>query len=317
MTRTLLGVALVVLSVQILANQPPAQQRQRPATAGQPNLPLLAESAGWERAMTTVLGAFDSVNVVALGEAHGRRVDSDFRIRLVRDPDFPKKARFIVVEFVSSSYQHILDQYVQGEDVPAAELEQAWQSTPLGARRHISPVYPEFLAAVRDVNSRLPPAQRLRVLAGEPPMGGAAAPVSGRAEYTPTLVRDQVLKNGGKALLIYGSGHVWHREGHITRVLEASGSGKVFVVDTLAPISTGETGPEFEDLDQALLSVERSLQSDERPILVSLRTTPAAKLKANPFFLGQAGLSPDVTLSDIDDAVVYFGREPGAGTLVR
>lgn len=146
-------------------------------------------------------------------------------------------------------------------------------------------------------------------------MEGAAAP-SERAEYTPALVRDQVMRNGGKALLICGSGHVWHREGHITRGLEASGS-KVFVVDTLAPVSTGQTGSEFGYLDQALLSLERTLQSDERPVLVSLMTAPAAKLPANPFFLGQAGLSPDVTLRDIDDAVVYFGREPGAGTLVR
>jgi hypothetical protein len=315
-TRTLLGVGLFVLSVTILANQSPALQRQRPPEGGEPSLPLPAESAGWDRAVTTVLAAFDAVNVVALGEAHGRKVDSDFRIRLIRHPDFPKKARFIVVEFMSSSYQHILDQYVQGEDVPAAELQQAWQSTALGARWPISPVYPEFLAAVRDVNSRLMPDQRLRVLAGEPPMDGAAAP-SGRAEYTPTLVRDQVLKSGGKALLIYGSGHLWHGEGHITRALEASGADKVFVVDTLAPISTGETGPEFDDLDKALLSVERTLRSDERPILVPLTAAPAATLPANPFFLGQAGLSPVRTLGDIDDAVVYFGRQPGAGTLVR
>lgn len=316
MRRTSLGVGLFVLSITIVANQALAQQRQRTPEGGRPNLQLPAESAGWDRAVTTVLAAFDAVDVVALGEAHGRKVDSDFRIRLIRHPDFPKKARFIVVEFVSSSYQQTLDRYVQGEAVPAAELEQAWRSTAFGARRQISPVYPALLAAVRDVNSRLPPAQRLRVLAGEPPMDGAAATV-GRAEYTPALVRDQVMKNGGKALLIYGSGHVWHRDGHVTRALEANGSRKVFVVDALAPVSTGQTGSEFEDLDEALLSVERTLQSDERPVLVSLIAGPAAKLPANPFFLGQAGLSPDVTLGDIADAVVYFGTEPGAGTLVR
>jgi hypothetical protein len=313
--RTVLGVGLFVLSVPILANHSlAAQQRQRPPEGGQPNLQLPAESAGWDRAVTTVLAAFDAVDVVALGEAHGRKVDSDFRIRLIRHPDFPQKARFIVVEFVSSSYQHILDRYVQGEDVPAAELEQAWRSTAF-ARRQISPVYPELLAAVRDVNSRLPPAQRLRILAGEPPM--AAPAPAGRAEYTPALVRDEVLKNGGKALLIYGSGHLWHRDGHITRGLETNGSRKVFVVDTLAPVSSGQTGSEFEDLDEALLSLERTLQSTEWPVLVSLSAGPAAKLPASPFFLGQAGLSLDVTLGDIADAVVYFGREPEAGTLVR
>jgi hypothetical protein len=266
--------------------------------------------------VTTVLAAFDAVNVVALGEAHGRKVDSDFRVRLIRHSEFPKKARVIVVEFVSSSYQRILEQYVQGQDVPTADMQHMWQSTPFGSRRQISPVYPELLAAVRDVNSRLTPDQRLRVLAGEMPMD-MPVPPSERAEYTPALVRDQVLKNGGKALLIYGSGHVWHREGHITRALEAGGSAKVFVVDTLAPISAGQTGPEFDDLDQSLRSLERTLQSDERPLLISLASAPAGRLPANPFFLGQAGLSPNVTLRDLNDAVVYFGREPAAGALVR
>jgi hypothetical protein len=105
--RTLVGVGLVVFSIPILANQSLAQPRQGPPDGGQLNLQLPAESAGWDRAVTAVLAAFDAVDVVALGEAHGRKADSDFRVRLIRHPDFPKKARFIVIEFVDSRKCHL------------------------------------------------------------------------------------------------------------------------------------------------------------------------------------------------------------------
>jgi len=43
-------------------------------------------------------------------------------------------------------------------------------------------------------------------------------------------------------------------------------------------------------------------------VLISLMHTRAAALAANPFYLGQAMLSPSTTIGDLDDACVYFGR---------
>src|SRR5688500_20174367 len=72
------------------------------------------------------MSAFDQADIVALGEAHGRRLDSDLRIAVVRHPDFARKVRSIVVEFGSTTEQSTLDRYIRGENVSRAQLEQVW-----------------------------------------------------------------------------------------------------------------------------------------------------------------------------------------------
>ncbi len=39
----------------------------------------------------TVIAAFDRVNLVGLGERDGALEDSQFRLRLIRDPEFSRK----------------------------------------------------------------------------------------------------------------------------------------------------------------------------------------------------------------------------------
>jgi hypothetical protein len=51
----------------------------------------------------TLITAFDQADILALGEAHRRKLDSDLRIALVRHADFAKKVRSIVVEFGSTA----------------------------------------------------------------------------------------------------------------------------------------------------------------------------------------------------------------------
>jgi len=53
----------------------------------------------------TLISAFDQVDIVALGEAHGRKLDSDLRIAVVRHPDFAKKARSVVLAAVQTKNQ--------------------------------------------------------------------------------------------------------------------------------------------------------------------------------------------------------------------
>ncbi len=118
-------------------------------------LPLPDETVGFDSVVKTLVSAFDHVDIVALGEDHSRKVDSDLRIAIVRHPDFAKKVRFIVVEFGSSAQQSTLDRYIRGEDVPLAELQQVWKSTTQGDIWD-SPVYADFYAAVREVVKKLP-----------------------------------------------------------------------------------------------------------------------------------------------------------------
>jgi hypothetical protein len=302
MRQNIFGLSMFSLMSIVIAAQSTA-----PAQPSKPDLRrdfgLRAESGGWDAVLNGLLSAFDQADALVLGEAHTRKVDSDLRIRLIRHPSFPKKARFIVMETGNLQYQSVLDRYVNGDDVQAPEL--------LLIRG--PGVYGDMVEAVRDVNRNLEPAARLRVLAA----GKAGANPGERNDVAMSVIREQVLQKGEKALVIFGAGHVWHGEGGLTRRLQEAIPGRVFVAETLAPVSNGRTGPEYDELDKVLQSLERTLSSSERPVLVSMRGTPAAKLIANPFYLGQGMLPADTTLGDLDDAIVYFGRTPEVGTLVR
>jgi len=67
-----------------------------------PNVRLPDEAAGLDGIVRALFSAFDQADIVALGEAHERKADSDLRIALVRHPDFAKKVRSIVAEFGST-----------------------------------------------------------------------------------------------------------------------------------------------------------------------------------------------------------------------
>jgi len=244
-------------------------------------LVLPDETAGYDRIVQTLVSAFDHVDIVALGEDHWRRVDSDLRIALVRNPEFAKKVRFIVVEFGSTAQQPTLDRYIRGEDVPLAELQQVWKTTTQTSGIWDSPVYADFYAAVREVNKKLPAGAQVRVLAGDPPSGSGL----GRDASAFSVLQQQVLKTHAKALLIYGAGHLLHGVPgpipRITNLLDAAYPGSTFVVITAVP------RPEYQEF-------ERALKTTARPVLVSLGKPPFRDLPA-----GQRA-----------DAFVYFGTGP-------
>ena len=94
-----------------------------------PKVSLPDETAGIDAIARTLVAAFDHVDIVALGEMHGQKLDSDLRIAVVRHPDFAKNVRSIVVEFGSASEQSTLDRDIRGENVSRDQLEQVWKTT--------------------------------------------------------------------------------------------------------------------------------------------------------------------------------------------
>ena len=113
----MVGVMTVPILVTISLTNESLIHAQSPQISARPNLRLPDEAAGFDGIVRTLISAFDQVDIVALGEAHVRRADSDLRIALVRHPDFAKKVRSIVVEFGSTTEQSILDRYIRGENV--------------------------------------------------------------------------------------------------------------------------------------------------------------------------------------------------------
>jgi hypothetical protein len=79
---TVAGVALVIAS---LTNES-FIRAQSPQIAAPTSVRLPDEVAGVDAIARTLISAFDHVDIVLLGEAHGRRVDSDLRIAMVRHP---------------------------------------------------------------------------------------------------------------------------------------------------------------------------------------------------------------------------------------
>src|SRR5215468_4360911 len=148
---TVAGAALITVSV---ANESfiRAQSRQ---IAAPPKVRLPDESTGIDGIARTLVSSFDQVDIVALGEAHQRKLDSDLRIAVVRHPDFAKKVRSIVVEFASTTEQPTLDRYIRGENVPAAQLERVWKTTTQATTGVWNDrMYMDFFTAVRDVNAK-------------------------------------------------------------------------------------------------------------------------------------------------------------------
>lgn len=203
---------------------------QSPQIASRPNWHLPSEAAGVEGIVRALISVFDQVDIVALGEAHDRKVDSDLRIALVRNPDFAKKVRFIVVEFGSTTEQSTLDRYIRGENVSAAQLAQVWKTTTQAANGvWDDPIYADFFAAVRDVNSKLPADGRTRVFGGDPGPGDTRS----RDGAAVSILKEQVLQKHGKALVVYGAAHFYRTE--VDQVLHSVGGGIARTLDAEYP----------------------------------------------------------------------------------
>jgi hypothetical protein len=165
-------------------------------------------------AVQSIVAAFQQHSVVIIGEAHWLRPAGDFYIELVRDPAFQETVQDIVVEFASRNNQPLLDRYVTGEDVPIDDVRHIWRDTTKVASWE-SPIYAEWLAAIREVNKKLPPARRLRVLAGDTPVDWQRihthsdwAALGDNNISIADVILDQVLKKKHRALVVLGSNHV-------------------------------------------------------------------------------------------------------------
>lgn len=301
---------------------------QSPQIAAPSNLRLPDESIGIDGIARTLISVFDQADVVALGEAHQRKLDSDLRIAVVRNPDFAKKVRSIVVEFASTTEQPTLDRYIRGESVSRAQLEQVWKTTTQAANGvWDDPIYPDFLAAVRDVNSKLPADARIRVFGGDPGPGDNRS----RESAAVSVLKEQVLQKHGKALMVYGAAHFYLTgppeylasmgdDIGLARRLDIDYPGRWFAVIPVGGLKRPPAVKET-DIDPDYQKFDRALRTQLRPVLVSLRRSPFRDFTAEEFLgrtlttcRGASGCrsvfkGSTLTLGQMADACVYVGRD--------
>lgn len=236
---------------------------------------------------------------------------------MVRHPDFAKKVRTIVVEWGSTTEQATLDRYIRGENVPKAQFEQVWKKLSAGNIGDLvseHSIYTDFFAAVREVNSRLPSAERIRVFDGD---AGPTARDTGAV----SILKEQALQKRGKALVIYGAAHFWRAVpglGGISKRLDSEYRGRTFVV---IPVG-GPTNASPDDVVARVADYQkfdRALKTQARPVMVSTQRAPFRDFTAEEFLGGDVVSRKQgrrvsifngstLTLGKMADALVYFGR---------
>ena len=201
MRRTAVLALMLGISLGLRAQEAPA----RPAVPMEP--------------MAALLDAFESHEVVAIGDPHGNAQAHAFRLSLVRDARLVRMVDDIVVECCNALYQDIIDRYVNGADISIEELRPAWQNTTqrrVGQPPVDQPLVEEFFRTVRDVNLTRSPERRLRVLLGDPPVDWAEIEtptdlqpwVDLRDIHPAELIRREVVDKRRRALVIYGGMHL-------------------------------------------------------------------------------------------------------------
>ncbi len=169
--------------------------------------------------IAAILAAFERHAIVAVGDPHGNEQAHAFRLALIRDPRFPAAVDDIVVEWGNALYQDVMDRFVDGDDVPDAELRQVWWNTTQPGQGNDRPTTQAFFRAVREVNASLLPERRLRVLLGDPPIDWDAVEsredhqkwLELRDTHAAALIRREVIEKGRRALVVYGSMHLQRR----------------------------------------------------------------------------------------------------------
>jgi len=273
-----------------------------------PLLALLAAApparAQGERAVfDQVLDLYKTHDVVLLGEQHDRRLNFEFRMALLKHPKFASTVQDIYIECANSRYQQVLDDFVlKLEDVPAERLREVWRNTTMPTGVWDSPIYEEFIRAVRSVNASLRPAKRIRLVAGDPPIDWAVITspeqvvpfLQQRDETAYTAIEKESLQKRRKALVIYGSGHLFPTKlsgrHSIGSYLREKYQGRIY---TILPLSAAWATP-FQDLTGIRTA----------PTLLELAGSELGRLPAHKL-LGPNPL--DAPAGDQMDAILYLG----------
>jgi hypothetical protein len=200
-----------------------------------------------------------------------------------------------------------MDRFIQGEEVPYAELRRAWQDTTMQNTIWDLPIYEEFFRAVREVNASRPKDRQLRVLLGDPPIDWDGVRTTGelvewigrRDTHARDVIAREVLARNRRALVVYGDGHFLRRtrwkgtdagSSNVLTLLEAGGT-RVFSIWTNTTVQ--------------LERLQRGIASWPAPSLTLMRGTRLGTLDFK-YFAGME-TDPPSRMEDQFDAILYLG----------
>lgn len=217
-------------------------------------------------AVDSIVAAFRTHDLVAL-TTHGYEEEGELWRSLLAEPELQRLVDDIVVEFGSARFQGVMDRFTSGDEVPSAQLAQAWQQTTQPHHVSDASMYGDFFRAVRDVNASLPREERLRVVLAEPPIDWSSIDdfddllpwLQRRFPHEAEVVEREVLSKGRKALLLAGSGH-YLNETPLLNAIDAHGKSLLKVwtahredLTLLQPSAGGWPKASFAPLQGTLL----------------------------------------------------------------
>jgi hypothetical protein len=178
--------------------------------------------------------AFKTHSVVALTAGHGDAVGYAFGLSLARDARFSGIVNDIVIEEGSSRYQDLADRYVRGEIDDISSIRSVWRETTQPGLGLDAP-WEAFFRTVREVNALRPPAQRLRVVLGDPPIDWESVKTAAdhrrwivmRDWFPADLIQREVVAKHRRALLFYGQMHFQRKQ--IAANYESQGEAETIV----------------------------------------------------------------------------------------
>jgi hypothetical protein len=246
-------------------------------------------------AFQALIQAMEHYPLVGLGERHMLQEMHDFFTALLHRPDLPRTLTDIVVEFGNAYYQDLADRFVLSDQpVARADLVQIWRQ--IGDPAWNAPVYEQFFRTVRAINWMRQPAQRIRILLGQPPVTMSqllARPtdshIAGVFEGTTddhyaAVIEQQVLAKGRRALLLAGSGHLARgiradddKPGHPNAITQVLGRrpGVYYGIDLfmLPPKGTPVANPKAAKMADELQRIAAKFKDWPRPAVASVAGT--------------------------------------------
>jgi hypothetical protein len=164
--------------------------------------------------VAAIVDAFRTHSVVAVTAGHGEERGYAFMQFLIHDPRIISAINDIVVEEGSARYQDVVDRFLRGEKVQIESLRHVWRDTTQPGLGYDTQ-WEEFYQALRSINASQPPAHKVRVLLGDPPIDWENVKtaeehrhwIEMRDTFPADLIQREVLAKGRRALLTYGQMH--------------------------------------------------------------------------------------------------------------
>lgn len=175
---------------------------------GQAQSPKNTSRTKFNEVNKQLLALFSNYPILAIGEGtHNSALTAEWVNSFIHQKNFSEKVRNIVVEFGTSKYQPVMDDFINGKVVSDSLFRLCWRKTSQ-ILVWDCPIYEQFFREVRTINLSLPVTKRIRILLGDPPDFNGLS----RDENAFNVIEKEVLEKKQNALLLYGDMHLTRKD---------------------------------------------------------------------------------------------------------